>query len=138
MNSVLNERNSLKFRNESANGTPPPKLTSSERDDAETLNVKLLQHEHSQWRHIDLDAVRSAMLSFVRHGDVAEVSDVAAAVDFGVAVQQFDKLASVGHAHAIVILRFRSEVQDDDNRLTIPGESTERVDTVVGVVRVDL
>jgi len=77
------------------------------------------------------------MLSFVSYRDVAEVSNVAAAVDFGVTVQQFDKLASVRHADAIVILRLRSEVQDDDNRLAIPGEAAERVDAVVGVVCVD-
>ena len=77
------------------------------------------------------------MLRFVSYRDIAKIADVAAAVDFGVTVQQFDKLASVGHADAIAVLRLRSEVQDDDNRLAIPGEAAELVDAVVGVVGVD-
>ena len=81
-----------------------------------------------------VEAVRGDRLA----GDAATVPDVAAAVDLGVAVEELDIPAGLGHADAVLRARDRREVEDHhDEVVRIARVADDRDDAVLVVVAVN-
>src|SRR6266404_9626549 len=69
--------------------------------------------------------------------DAAEISYIAAAVGFGVGVDELTIEAGLGDAQTIVVTYDRRRIHHKRDDVVIARFSQERDDTVIGVVKID-
>src|SRR5580765_5687093 len=71
-----------------------------------------LQVEAAEWRHHEPNRLLKAVRGDRFGLDAAAVADVTSAVDRGIAVEQLDVVAGLGHSDAVPRPRHRSEIED--------------------------